>query len=74
MNWDTIKGQWKQFKGDARREWGEMTDDEWDQIGGDKDKMMGWLQEKYGYARQDAQVKMDEFFGRYDRSRVSDNR
>ena len=37
MNWDVIKGKWKQLKGEARKQWGKLTDDDWEQVGGEKD-------------------------------------
>lgn len=41
MNWDTVKGQWKQFKGKAKEKWGQLTDDELDQIEGNRDQLVG---------------------------------
>ena len=46
MNWDIIQGKWKQLKGATKVKWGELTDDELDQIDGNKDKLAGKLQEK----------------------------
>ena len=54
MNWDQIAGQWKQFTGSIKQEWGKLTDDDLDYIGGTKDRLIGRLQEKYGYAREEA--------------------
>jgi uncharacterized protein YjbJ (UPF0337 family) len=34
MNWDQIEGNWKQFKGKARQQWGKLTDDELEQGAG----------------------------------------
>jgi len=62
VNWDIIKGKWNQLKGDARIQWGKITDDEWDQIAGNKDKLVGKLQEKYGWAREDAEQRADHYF------------
>jgi uncharacterized protein YjbJ (UPF0337 family) len=62
VNWDIVKGKWKQLKGDARIQWGKITDDEWDQIAGNKDKLVGKLQEKYGWAREDAEQRTDQYF------------
>ena len=63
MNWDTVKGQWTQFKGKAKEKWGELTDDELDQIDGQKDQLVGKLQEKYGYAKDRAEREVEEFAG-----------
>ncbi|QBX35410.1 CsbD family protein [Paracoccus liaowanqingii] len=62
MNWDIIQGKWKQLKGSAKEKWGELTDDELDQIDGNKDKMAGKLQEKYGYTKDQADKEIDDYF------------
>ena len=54
MNWDIIEGKWKQLKGATKVKWGELTDDELDQIDGNKDKLAGKLQEKYGWTKDEA--------------------
>jgi uncharacterized protein YjbJ (UPF0337 family) len=63
--WDMIKGMWKQIKGDARAEWGKLTDDDWDQIAGNRDKLIGRLQEEYGWQKNEAERKVDSWFSRY---------
>ena len=64
MNWDVIKGKWKQLKGEARQQWGKLTDDDWDQVAGEKDKFIGKLQERYGWGRDEAERSADEYFSR----------
>ncbi|HSR09532.1 MAG TPA: CsbD family protein, partial [Bryobacteraceae bacterium] len=56
MNWDQIEGKWKQLKGSAKQQWGKLTDDYLDYIGGSKDKLVGRLQERYGIKKEDAQT------------------
>ena len=48
MNTDMFKGQWSQFKGELKRQWGKFTDDDLLQIQGDYDKFVGKIQERYG--------------------------
>lgn len=48
MNADTFKGQWNQFKGELKRQWGKLTDDDLTQIEGNYDKFIGKVQERYG--------------------------
>ena len=62
MNWDVIKGKWAQLKGEARKQWGKITDDDWDQIAGEKDKLLGKLQERYGWSRDEAEKRADRYF------------
>jgi len=61
MNWDTIKGDWKNFKGKIREKWGEFTDDELDRIQGKREQFEGLLQKKFGCAKEEAKRQIDEF-------------
>ena len=61
MNWDIIKGNWNQLKGKARAEWGKFTDDDLETIAGSRDQLVGKLQERYGYAREEAERYADDF-------------
>ncbi|MDO5705919.1 MAG: CsbD family protein [Paracoccus sp. (in: a-proteobacteria)] len=67
MNWDIIQGKWKQLKGNVREKWGELTDDEYDQIAGNKDQLAGKLQEKYGWTKNEAEREVDDFFKDHDK-------
>ncbi|RNF32963.1 CsbD family protein [Paracoccus methylarcula] len=62
MNWDIIQGKWQQFKGTVKEKWGDLTDDEIDQIDGNREKLSGKLQEKYGWAKEDAERHIDDLF------------
>jgi uncharacterized protein YjbJ (UPF0337 family) len=55
MNWDQMEGKWKQFKGTVREKWRKLTDDDLEVIAGNKDKLLGKLQERYGITRQEAE-------------------
>jgi uncharacterized protein YjbJ (UPF0337 family) len=61
MNWDQVQGKWKQMKGSVKQEWGKLTDDDLDVIGGARDKLVGKIQERYGIAREEAQKRADEW-------------
>ena len=62
MNWDIIEGKWKQLKGATKVKWGELTDDELDQIDGNKDKLAGKLQETYGWTKDQADREIDDYY------------
>ncbi|MDA0206524.1 MAG: CsbD family protein [Acidobacteria bacterium] len=64
MNWDQIEGNWKQWKGSAREEWGKLTDDDLDVIAGKRDKLVGKIQERYGVARDAAEKQIEEYRSR----------
>jgi uncharacterized protein YjbJ (UPF0337 family) len=65
MNKDTWEGNWKQFKGKIQEEWGKLTDDDLDVISGQREQLVGRLQERYGLAKADAEKKVKEFEKRY---------
>lgn len=64
MNEDTIKGNWKQFRGEMKRIWGNITDDEFDKVEGQRDKLAGLIQKSYGRTREQAESEVDSFFNR----------
>ena len=61
MNSDILKGQWKQIKGEVQKQWGKLTSDELDQINGEREKLEGRLQERYGYNKEEARREVDRF-------------
>jgi uncharacterized protein YjbJ (UPF0337 family) len=61
MNWDQIKGKWTQYKGKAKQQWRNLTDDELDQADGNKDQLVGKIQEKYGIAREEAERQVEDW-------------
>lgn len=61
MNWDTLKGDWKQFSGKVREKWGDLTDDELETARGKREQFEGLLQKKYGWAKEEARRQVDEF-------------
>ncbi len=61
MNWDQIAGGWKEMIGSARATWGEITDDEWTEIGGRRDEMVGTIQRRYGMAREEVERAVDDW-------------
>jgi uncharacterized protein YjbJ (UPF0337 family) len=59
MNWDQIEGNWMQFKGKVKEKWGQLTDDELDEVSGKKDQLIGMLQKRYGWGREQAEREVD---------------
>ena len=62
MNEDIFSGQWKQMRGELKSWWGKLADDDFDRIGGQKDKLIGAVQERYGYARDHAEQEVERRF------------
>jgi uncharacterized protein YjbJ (UPF0337 family) len=65
MNQDVFTGQWKQMRGELKSWWGKLADDDLERIGGRKDKLIGVVQEKYGYAREQAQQEVERRLKEY---------
>jgi uncharacterized protein YjbJ (UPF0337 family) len=61
MNTDRVEGKWKQMKGSLKSRWGKLTDDDLDVIEGQKDQLVGKVQERYGIAKEEAQKQVDEW-------------
>ena len=61
MNWDRVEGNWKQFKGKVKEQWGRLTDDDLDVIGGKKDQLAGKIQESYGISKDEAEAQIDRW-------------
>lgn len=66
MNTDIFEGRWRQMRGDLRSWWGKLSDNDLERIGGKKDRLIGVLQEKYGYTRETAQQEVDRRFREYE--------
>jgi uncharacterized protein YjbJ (UPF0337 family) len=62
VNFDEIKGKFKEWRGDLKAKWGDITDDEWTQIGGEKDKLVGVIQQRYGRSKEEASREVDDFW------------
>jgi uncharacterized protein YjbJ (UPF0337 family) len=59
MNSDVMEGKWKQVRGQMKEWWGKLTDDDFDTIAGKRDKLVGKLQERYGWAKNDAENEVN---------------
>lgn len=64
MNWDQIAGGWKELKGKAQAQWGEITDDEWHKAEGKREELVGLVQKKYGRAKDVAEREVDDWMSR----------
>ena len=61
MNSDVFEGKWKQLKGSVKQRWAKLTDDDVTAISGKRDELVGKLQERYGYTKEQAQREADEW-------------
>jgi uncharacterized protein YjbJ (UPF0337 family) len=56
-----LKGKWTQLKGNVRKQWGKLTDDDVDQVQGDAEILQGRIQERYGRTKEEAQREVDRW-------------
>ena len=61
MNWDIVEGNWKQFKGKIKAQWGKLTDDELDVIAGKRIALAGKIQEAYGITQEEVEKQIKSF-------------
>lgn len=66
MNWDIVEGNWKQFKGKTKEQWGKLTDDDLDIIAGKREQLAGRIQEAYGVNKDEAEKQIKDFESRND--------
>ena len=61
MSGDTWAGRWKRLKGQAKENWGKLTDDDLMRAEGNRDQFIGRVQERYGLARDEAERQVDDW-------------
>ncbi len=61
MNWDQIKGNWKQLSGKVKEKWGKLTDDDLTVAAGQREQLLGLLQKRYGFAKEQAEEELNHF-------------
>jgi uncharacterized protein YjbJ (UPF0337 family) len=60
MNQDIFEGKWKEMRGHAKEWWGKLTDDDLQQVDGKADQLIGILQQKYGYTKEQAEEEVNK--------------
>ncbi|MFK7692986.1 CsbD family protein [Paenibacillus sp. HJGM_3] len=61
MDNNVLKGKWKQLKGEAQKQWGKLTNDDLDVIDGEREKLVGKLQERYGHTKDKAEEEYNNW-------------
>ena len=65
MNQDMLSGNWNQLRGKLRTWWGKLSDDDFEWVSGQKDRLVGLIQEKYGYTRDQAEEDVNRCLREY---------
>jgi uncharacterized protein YjbJ (UPF0337 family) len=63
MDWNRVEGNWEQFKGKVKEQWGKLTDDDLTVIAGKRDQLEGKIQERYGIQKDRARDEIDRWYG-----------
>lgn len=61
MNWDQAMGKWNQMKGAVKERWGKLTDDDLTVIAGNRDRLLGKIQERYGVTKEKAEQEISQW-------------
>lgn len=64
MDWEQIKANWDEFRDRVLERWDELTDDQLDEINGDREILVGKLQEAYGIDKDEAEAQVQDFEAR----------
>jgi uncharacterized protein YjbJ (UPF0337 family) len=62
MDWNRVEGNWKQVIGKVKEKWGKLTDDDLTVINSRRDQLEGKIKERYGYAKDQAQREIDDWY------------
>lgn len=67
MNKDIIEGKFKEFKGELRKKWGQLTDDEVQKTKGNAEALSGLVQQKFGLTKEEATEQVGEFMNSFEK-------
>lgn len=68
MNQEKLLGNWQQVKGNIKKKWAKLTDDDLLESEGKREVIIGKLTERYGYNKEKAADKFDEYLQNLDSS------
>ena len=61
MNASTIQGEWNIIKGTIKSKWAKFNDNDLEELQGDLNILEGKLQKIYGYSKEEAKNRFEEF-------------
>ena len=70
MNTAQFKGGWKEFKGELKKKWGEITDDDLLEAEGDYDKFLGIVQKRYGNKKDEVSRWADDWYSQREQNEI----
>jgi uncharacterized protein YjbJ (UPF0337 family) len=66
---NTFKPVWNKIKGEAKIQWSKLTDDDLLRIEGEKDKLIGTIQERYNITKEQACNDVDKFISKHNKGK-----
>ncbi|WP_018923144.1 CsbD family protein [Salsuginibacillus kocurii] len=64
MNREDFHGKWNKMSGEAKRQWSKLTDDDVRFVDGNRDKLIGKLQDRYNYSEEEAEREVDSWINK----------
>jgi uncharacterized protein YjbJ (UPF0337 family) len=61
MGWDEVERSWNELKGEVKRQWSKLTDEDVELIKGKYTQLLGLLQERYGHAKERAEREINDW-------------
>ena len=66
---DILQGKWPELKGQAKQQWGKLTDDDIQRLSGKTEELIGVLQQRYGYGKVQAEMEINNWLRDRDQAR-----
>lgn len=60
INVQGLQGQWNQLKGEVKKRWGQLSDDDLKWTGGNIDQLVGRIQQRTGESREAIEKYLDQ--------------
>jgi len=70
MNKDSFNGSWLQFKGELKKKWGQLTDDDLLEAEGDYEKFLGVVQKRYGEKKAEIQQWTEDWYSEREQEEI----
>lgn len=65
MNWNHVEGNWTVIRGSVKAHWDKLSDDHLDSIAGQRDQLLGQIEENYGVGRDEAERQVKDWEERH---------
>ena len=70
MSWDQMRSKWTQMRNSLRHRWGRLSEDDLDDIAGDREVFIVRVQERYTISREEAHQRIEEWMHTLEEQKV----